>query len=120
MSMKKEAYWLANEIGAGQEIDAECLMDGAEDMDMEKYRTAVLGSIRREKKMRKKKYYGFAVAACAACAVLVGTAAFGDQVHAAIRQISWSIGNALGISADLEKYREVVNKIGRASCRERV
>lgn len=109
MSMEKEAYRLANEIGAGQELNAECLLDGAEDMDMEKYRTAVLGSIRREKKMRKKKYYGFAVAACAACAVLVGTAAFGDQVHAAIRQISWSIGNALGISADLEAYREVVN-----------
>lgn len=109
MSMKKEAYRLANEIGAGQEPDAECLLDGAEDMDMEKYRTAVLKSIRREKKMRKKKYYGFAVAACAACAIVVSTAAFGDQVHAAIRQISWSIGNALGISEDLTGYREVVN-----------
>lgn len=109
MSMNREAYRLANEIGAEFETDGACLKDSPEDMDMEKYRRLVLKSIRREKKMRRKKYYGFAVAACAAFAIVVSTAAFGDQARAAIRQISWSIGNALGISSDLENYREVVN-----------
>ncbi len=109
MSMNREAYRLANEIGAELGADRDCLIDNLEDMDMKKYQTAVLDEIRKEKRRKKSGYQGLAVAACAALMVLVGTAAFGDQVHAAIQQISWSIGSALGISADLSDYREVVN-----------
>lgn len=111
MSMNREAYELANEIGAKLGAEGDCLIDGLKETDMKKYETAVLAEIRKEKKkpMALRSYRGLAVAACAAMMVFVGTAAFGDQVHAAIRQISWSIGSALGISADLADYREVVN-----------
>lgn len=105
MSMNREAYQLANEIRT--ELEAE--RNGLTDMEMKKYQTAVLGEIRKEKRKAKKPYPGLVAAACAAMVIFAGTTVFSDQVHAAIRQISWSISSALGISADLEEYREVVN-----------
>lgn len=108
MSMNREAYRLANEIKTSPEADGDWLIEGLGDMDMKKYEKAVLGRIRKERRTARGNLRGMAVAACAAVAVLAGTVAFGDEVHAALRQITWSIGNALGINKDLADYREVI------------
>lgn len=108
MSMNKEAYRLANEIKPSPKADRDWLIEGLGDMDMKKYEKAVLGEIRKERRTARGKMRSLAVAACAAVAVLAGTVAFGDEVQAALRQISWSIGSALGLSKDLADYREVI------------
>ena len=53
--MNREAYRLANEIGAGLGADRDCLIDNLEDMDMKKYQTAVLDEIRKEKRRKGGK-----------------------------------------------------------------
>ena len=109
MSMNREAYRLANEIRTELEAEGDCLVESLGDMDMRKYETAVLGEIRKEKRAKRRNFRSMAVAACAAVAVLTGAAVFGEEVHAAIKQIGWSISSALGLSTDLADYREVVN-----------
>lgn len=64
--------------------------------------------IKRKGRTERRKFGGIYAAACAAAILLVGTILFNDEVHAMIRQISFSIGNALEISSDLAEYREVV------------
>ena len=108
MSMNKEAYRLANELKPSPKADRDWLIEGLGDMDMKKYEKAVLGEIQKERRTARGKMRSLAVAACAAVAVLTCTVAFGDEVQAALRQITWSIGSALGISADLAEYREVI------------
>lgn len=50
------------------------------------------------------------MAVCAASAVIViGIAASSSEVHAALEQLQWTIGNALGLQEDLADYKEVVN-----------
>ena len=50
------------------------------------------------------------MAVCAASAIIViGIAASSSEVHAALEQLQWTIGNALGLQKDLADYKEVVN-----------
>lgn len=106
--MNREAYRLANKIGAEEWADRDCLVESPEDMEMKRYEAAVLKEIRKEKRTSGKAFGKMAVAACAALALFTGTAVFGGEVHAAIRQITWSIGSALGLSGDLSDYRDVI------------
>ena len=107
--MNREAYKLANEIktelGASGDYLAEC----PSDVEMKRYENRVLNEIRKEKQVKRNMFRRASVAACAALVLVAGTVAFGDEVHAAIKQIGWSISSALGISGDLEDYKEVVN-----------
>ncbi len=107
--MNREAYKLANEIktelGAPEDYLAEC----PSDVEMKRYQKNVLNEIRKEKRTKKGIFRRVSVAACAALILTVGTVAFGDEVHAAIKQIGWSIGNALGLSGELSDYKEVIN-----------
>lgn len=109
MSMNREAYRLANELRTDSRADEAHLIDSLGDLDMKKYEKTVLGEIRKEKQQTKRTFRGLAVAACAAVAVLAGTAVFSGEVHAAIRQLGYSISSALGLSTDLAGYREIVS-----------
>ncbi|MDE7016116.1 MAG: DUF4179 domain-containing protein [Lachnospiraceae bacterium] len=115
--MNKEAYKLANEIGANWEPASSYMGERLDRQEAEKYKEAVMGRIRaehnrgltkRKGKTRQKSFRrGMAAAACAA-ALVCSVAVFGEEVHAAIAQISWSISSALGLSKDLAAYRNVV------------
>lgn len=107
--MKKEAYELANRMVTELDANWDCLDGRLSDAEMKRYKNQFLKEIKKEKQTKKKNFHGVYAAACAALILFVGTAVFSDEVHAMIRQISWSIGNALGISSDLAEYREVVN-----------
>lgn len=113
--MNREAYRLANEIHTDLSADGGRLIERPEDMDMNKemelrrYETTALNEIQKERKRTRKNFGKMTVAACAAVALLTGTVLFGGEVHAAIEQITWSIGNALGLSGDLEDYRDVIH-----------
>ena len=109
MSMNREAYRLANELRTDSGADEAYLIDSLGDLDMKKYKNTVLREIKKDKQYTKKSFRGLAVAACAAVAVLAGTAVLSEEVHAAIRQIRYSLSSALGLSTDLAGYREVVN-----------
>ncbi len=108
MSMSKEAYELANRIKTELRADGECLTEGPGDVEMKRYKTTVLDEIKKEKKRTRRRLGKVSAAACVVVALAAGTTVFGEEVHAAIRQISWSISSALGTQADLENYREVV------------
>lgn len=107
--MRREAYELANELNTELEASGEIMTECPGDLEMKRYKENILSEIKKEKKSRKSRFYRACAAACAALALIAGTALFGDEVHAAIRQISWNISAALGISEDLEDYKEVVN-----------
>ena len=108
--MRKEAYTLANEIGAKWEFDTSYQKERLETEDIEKYKKAVIDNIRMENKKERRKAPRRMVAAAACMAVLIfSTAVFGEKVYAAIEQISWSIGSALGLSGDLAAYSSVVH-----------
>ena len=107
--MNREAYELANELQTELLKNGDCLMETLDEMEMRRYQQAVLKEIREEKKMRRRTFGRRSAAACAAVVLLTGATVFGGEVHAAIRQISWSLSSALGLSADLEAYRDVVN-----------
>ncbi len=107
--MKREAYRLANEIKTDFSADRERLMDRPEDMEMKKYEQTVLCEVRKEKKAAGRRIGRKTAAACAAAALLAGTAVFGREAHATLRQITWSIENALGLSGDLADYRDVIH-----------
>lgn len=109
MSMNREAYELANRINTELDAERSYLTEGPGDIMTKKYKDTVLQEIKKEKQKKKSTFRKTSAAACAALILLAGTVAFGDEVHAMIRQVSWSIGNALGIAADLADYREVVN-----------
>lgn len=107
--MDRKAYELANELHAEEWLDGEEERKALDEMEIRRYQKAVLGKIRKEKKMARRRFGKVSVAACAAVVLLGSAVVFGGEVHAAIRQISWSIGSALGLSSDLENYRDVVN-----------
>lgn len=107
--MNREAYELANRIKTEPGTDGDILLESPGDFKMKKYKNNMLQEIKREKQAKKRNFRGVSAAACAALILLAGTVIFSDDVHAMIRQISWSIGNALGISGDLADYREVIN-----------
>ncbi len=107
--MNREAYKLANEIKTELGAPGDCLEACPSDVEMKRYQKNVLKEIRKEKQTKKKAFSRVSVAACAALMLTAGTIAFGDEVHAAIKEISWNISNALGISSDLADYKEVVN-----------
>lgn len=107
--MNREAYELANRIEAELGADEDYLKERPDDIEMKRIKAHVLQEIKKEKQTKKRNFRGVTVAACAALMLLAGTVFFGDEVHAMMKQISWNIGNALGISSDLANYREVVN-----------
>lgn len=107
--MNREAYELANRIETVPDRDGDCREERLSDTEIGRYKKRILQEIKKEKKPQKKRLRGVYAAACAALVLLAGTVVFGDEVHAMIRQIGWSIGNALGVSADLADYSEVVN-----------
>ena len=108
--MKKEAYRLANEIGTKWEMDTGAQAGRLGKREAEKYKEAVISSIRADgKKKRKKVSHKVMTAAACMAAFICGAALFGEEVHAAIEQISWGIGNALGLSKDLAEYSSVVH-----------
>lgn len=107
--MNREAYELANRIETELGADEDYLKERPDDIAMKRVKTHVLQEIKKEKQTKKRNLRGVTAAACAALMLLAGTVFFGDEVHAMMKQISWSIGNALGISSDLADYREVVN-----------
>lgn len=106
--MNRKAYELANEIRIKPE-DGDCLEECPSDVEMKRYKNHVLNEIKKEKQTKKSTFRRISVAACAALMLAAGTIAFGDEVHAAIKQIAWNLNNALGISKDLADYKEVVN-----------
>ena len=108
--MRKEAYTLANEIGAKWEFNTSYQKERLETEKTEKYKKAVTDKIRMENKKghREASRRMMAAAACIA-ALIFGTAVFGEKVYAAIEQISWNIGSALGLSGDLAAYSNVVH-----------
>lgn len=110
MNMNREAYKLANEIRTDLLTDDGRLMESPEDIDMavKRYEKAALQEIHKEKKAAGKRLAKRTAAACAVVA-LAGTAVFSGEVHAAIRQITWSIESALGLSGDLADYRDVIH-----------
>ena len=99
MSMNREAYELANRINTELDAERSYLTEGPGDIMTKKYKDTVLQEIKKEKQKKKSTFRKTSAAACAALILLAGTVAFGDEVHAMIRQVSWSIGNALGIAA---------------------
>ena len=108
--MRKEAYTLANEIGAKWEFNTSYQKERLETEEIEKYKKAVTDKIRMENKKGSRKASRRMVAAAACMAALIfSTAVFGEKVHAAIEQIRWSIGSALGLSGDLAAYSSVVH-----------
>ena len=107
--MNREAYELANRIKTELGTDEDYLKERPGDVEMKRYKNHILQEIEKEKQTKKRNFRGATAAACAAVMLLAGTVFFGDEVHAMVKQISWSIGNALGISSDLADYREVVN-----------
>lgn len=109
MSMDREAYKLANEIKTELGAHGESLWECPGDMEMKRYKNTVLNEIKKEKRTKRNTFSRASVAACAALMLIAGTVAFGDEVHAAIKQIGWNISSALGISEDLADYKEVVN-----------
>ena len=108
--MNKEAYRLANEIQTDLLADGDCLMGSPREQEMEikRYEMAVLNKIHQEKAAVRKRYGKMTAAACAAVVLFAGTAVYGGEVHAALKQITWSIENALGLSQDLADYRDVI------------
>lgn len=127
MSMKKDAYGLANEIKTDTE-QYEAARLGSE--EKKKYETSVLaqihsgggktgsvGASRRrepaaEEGFHKKRRHGVSgrmAAACAAAVLLLAGTVFHEEVHAAIEHINWSIGSALGLEKDLVRYRDVLD-----------
>lgn len=109
MSMNREAYKLANEMNTELESHGDYLSECLSDVEMKRYKNTILGEIKKEKHTGKNTFRRASVAACAALMLIAGTVAFGDEVHAAIKQIGWNISSALGISEDLADYKEVVN-----------
>lgn len=107
--MNREAYKLANRIDTEFEADGGYQTECPGDIVMKKYKDNMLQEIKKEKQGKKSAFRKMLAAAGAALILLTGTAVLGDEVHAMIRQVSWSIGNALGIASDLADYREVVN-----------
>lgn len=113
--MNREVYELANRIKTEPETDGDILLGSPGDAEIEKYKNYIMQKIQEEKqregRRRKEmhKHIRAYAAACAALFLLAGTVFFGDEIHAMIRRISWSIGSALGIPADLADYSQVVN-----------
>lgn len=107
--MNREAYQLANEIKTELGTERDNLEWRPGDVEMKRYEKNVLEEIKKEKHAGRNTFRRASVAACAALMLIAGTVAFGDEVHAAIKQIGWNIGSALGLSEDLDDYKEVVN-----------
>ncbi len=107
--MNREAYELANRIKAEPGADGGTLAASPGDVEMKQYKNYVLKEIKKEKQTGIINFQSISVAACAALLLFAGIMFFDTDVHAMIRQISWSIGNALGISGDLADYRKVIN-----------
>lgn len=107
MDMNRDAYKLANEIRTNVLDEGDRIMEGPEE-EMKKYEEHVLQEIRQEKKRAGRAFGKMTMAACAAVTLIAGTVLFRGEVHAAIRQITWSIESALGLSGDLADYRDVI------------
>lgn len=107
--MDREAYELANKITTKLGADEDHLKERADDMEMKRIKTHVLQEIKKEKQTKKRYFRRVYAAACAALILLAGTVFWGDEVHAMMKQISFSISSALGIASDLADYREIVN-----------
>ena len=107
--MNREAYRLANEIGKELEADGDCLRECLSDVEMKRYESMISEEIKKEKRAGRRSFRRIAAAACAVLVLAACTAAFGEEVNAAVRQIGWSISEALGLSGNLADYREVVN-----------
>ena len=107
--MNREAYALANRMETELDADRDCPAERLSDTEIKRYKDQILREIKKERQTGKKNFRGVYAAACAVVILLAGTIIFSDEVHAMIRQISFTIGSALGISADLADYSEVVN-----------
>lgn len=111
--MDRAAYELANRIKTEPEMDEVIRFGNPGSIETEQYKKYIIQKIQREKRQgkrsRKGKHVPVYAAACAALFLLVGTVFFGDEIHAMVRQISWHVGSAIGISEDLADYSEVVN-----------
>lgn len=119
--MNKKLYQLANNINSEYYTDNKACSSELSELEIKKYSNTILSRIRetntsgkddrttgsriRRATRRISKYA--AAAACAA--LLLGVTVFCSDVHAAIKHISWSLGTALGLSGDLENYRDIVN-----------
>lgn len=106
--MNREAYELANRIETVSDRDGDFREERLGSAEIEQYKSRILQEIKREGRTERRKFGGIYAAACAAAILLAGTILFNDEVHAMIRQLSFTIGNALEISSDLAEYREVV------------
>lgn len=107
--MNREAYRLANEIGKELEADGDCLRECLSDVEMKRYESMISEEIKKEKRAGRRSFRRIDAAACGVLVLAACTAAFGEEVNAAVRQIGWSISEALGLSGNLADYREVVN-----------
>lgn len=108
MSMDREAYRLANEIKTELYADGDFLAQCPGEEEMKHYKSEILKEMKSEKKARMFRR-GVAAAACAALMLTVGGTFFGEEVHAALQQVKWSLSSALGLSGDLAKYSEVLH-----------
>ena len=112
--MKKTAYILANNIKTETAWDGAAEKASLTDAERKRYQKFIVENIANEgnrsagKAAIKRRTRWISAAACAAVLFLSMTV-FGENVYAAIEQISWSLGNALGISDDLADYKEIVH-----------
>lgn len=116
--MNKKIYDMANDVVTDFSGTGERRLTQEE---LQKYSSAFQKRLRagerktsgdgiRRKKAGVKREHSFKMAACAAAAVIViGIAVSCSEVHAALEQLQWTIGNALGLQKDLADYKEVVN-----------
>lgn len=108
MSMDREAYRLANEIRTELYTDGDFLEKCPGEEKMKYDKSEILKEIKKEKKGARLRR-GAAAAACAAFLLAAGGMMFGEEVHAALLQMKWSMSSALGLSDDLAKYSEVIH-----------
>ena len=112
--MKKTAYILANNIKTETAWNGAAEKASLTDAERKRYQKFIVENIANEgnrsagKAAIKRRTRWISAAACAAVLFLSMTV-FGENVYAAIEQISWSLGNALGISDDLADYKEIVH-----------
>lgn len=123
--MNKENYRFANTISSALNLKPTGGQERLSDAEIRNYSEAVLKqicgmdieaeqssaqSIERERKAKKGFGRAMKYTAAAACTVLLLCATvFGENVHAAIEHIRWSLENAFGLTGSLENYRDIIN-----------
>lgn len=131
--MNAKLYQLANNIKSEYHTSFDSSVPALNEHEIERYSKTVLARIRngscqtpaetKEDRAADRKHdtktvsFGkrfvrrtFKFAAAAACmAFVLGVTVFSEDVHAAVRHISWSLGSALGLPGDLADYRDIIN-----------